>query len=207
LPSTFSLRLALVATILSLWACGGTSRSSSSPASGPAVSDRQANAIGDAEGAIIGAANAEGYVVGHARNVRQAQRLLKPLTVANSLQVGPSNETAGGLVANLMGELDNLVPGLTVGDGSQEHLDAPIVHRFLVFGLKDPAQVFKPKAAAGVRQLDRLLRGIAAQTRVTLTGVQPPQTAGQAVDLSEQRVAPYWPDLLKRLQALNASLR
>src|SRR5438270_13859686 len=99
-PVRLALGLALVATVLSLSACGGGSRSASSSASGPAVPDSKASAIGDAQGEIISAANQERYVVGNRQNVRRAQQLIKPLTIADTLQVRPSDPTACGLVGN-----------------------------------------------------------------------------------------------------------
>ncbi len=146
-------------------ACGGSSGSSSATTSGPAVSDSDAQAIGKADLAVFSSANASSYIVRHPDNVRRAEQILKPLIVAKALQVKPTDQLAGGLVTDLIDQLDNITPGLTTGVGGEERLDGPVVHRLLVFGLKDPAEVFRPKAASGVTQLERLLHGLTANTR------------------------------------------
>jgi hypothetical protein len=171
------------------------------------VSDSEARAIGDAGLAIYASANRSSYIVGHPQTVRQVEQLLKPLIVADTLQVKPTNQIAGGLVSSLLAQLDNLTPGLTTGTGSAEQLDGAAVHRLLVFGLKDPAQVFRPKAARGVSSLEQLMRGLAANTRVSPAGQVPVQTARMELMRDAAAAGRFWPDLAKRLQALQASLR
>lgn len=187
-------------------ACGGGSVATHPTTSTPAVSDSQANAIGDADLLVFSSANAEHYLVGHPQNVRQAEALLKPLTVVNTLQVKPSNEVAGGLVRSLLDQFDNVTPGMTTGTGDNEHLDGPIVHRLLLFGLKDPAEVFRPRAAAGVSRLEQLMRGLKANTRVSLAGQVPAETARELLAREAQTASHYWPDLAARLRALENSL-
>lgn len=190
-----------------LAACGGsTTPANSSAATTSGVSDAKAQAITEADVAVFAAANATGYVVGHPENVRESERLLKPLIVANTLQVNQSNPEAGGLVASLLSQIDNTTPGLTTGNGSDEHLDNAAVHRLLVYGLKQPSEVFKPDAKRGVAELSRLLTGVGAGERVSLAGQQPPTTARAMVVREEASVARYWPDLARRLEALAASL-
>jgi hypothetical protein len=137
----------------------------------------------------------------------RARQLLKPLIVARTLNVKPSNQVAGGLIQNLTSELDSLVPGLTAGNGSQEHLDSEIVHRFLGSASADPTQVFRPRVAEGIDGLTKLLRGKPAATRVTSAGVDAAQTARQLVLSDVQLTRGYWPDLAKQLETLNDSLR
>jgi hypothetical protein len=87
---------------------------------------------------------------------------------------GPSNQVAGGLVANLTSELDANAPGLTTGNGRNEHLDSEAVRRFLEFGSKDPTEVFRPRVAEGVQGLSPLLHDKPAEMRVTSAGVDSP---------------------------------
>ncbi len=170
------------------------------------MSDTQTSAIDSADLLIYANANSSSHIVGHPETVRQAEQLLKPLIVANTLQVKPGNEAAGGLVSGLLGQLDNLVPGLTKGTGDQEQLDGAVVHRLLVLGLKNPARVFGPEAARGVSQLEQLLRGLTANTRVSLAGQVPAQTARALLVRDVRTAGRYWPDLAKRLQHLEDSL-
>jgi hypothetical protein len=67
--------------------------------------------------------------------------------------------------------------------------------------------VFRPRVAEGVDGLTRLLRDKPAETRVTSAGVEPPQTARQLVTSDIKTTRRYWPDLAKRLESLNNSLR
>jgi hypothetical protein len=198
----------VVSLAVSLAACGGsTSKTSSVPGETPGVSDAKAQAIEEADIEVFAAANATGYVVGHPQSVRESERLLKPLIVASTLQVNQSNTEAGGLVTGLLSQLDNTTPGMTTGNGSDEHLDSAAVHRLFVYGLKEPAEVFKPNAQSGVAKLSRLLAGVGANERVSLAGQQPGITARAMVVRDEASVARYWPDLARRLRALAASLR
>ncbi len=192
---------------VSLSACGGsTGHTSSAAVAGSGVSDTKAQAIEAADVKLFAAANATGYVVGHPQNVRLSERLLKPLIVANTLQVKSTNTVVGGLLTNLISQLDNTTPGLTAGTGADEHIDTAAVHRLFVYGLKHPTQVFKPDAAQGVAELSALLAGLGASERVSLAGQQPPLTAGALVVREEASVARYWPDLARRLRSLAASL-
>jgi hypothetical protein len=163
-------------------------------------------AIDQASLAIFASANASRSIVGHPQTVRQAEQLLKPLVVASTLQVKPSDQVAGGLVSSLLAQLDNVVPGLTTGAGDSEKVDAAAVHRLLMFGLKHPTQVFRPRAAQGVSQLERLMHGLSADTRVSLAGQVPAQTARMVLVRDATDAAAFWPDLAKRLQALETSL-
>jgi hypothetical protein len=197
---------ALATLCVAAAACGGGGGTTHSTASGPALSDSQATAIGDADLLVFSSANASHYIVGHPQSVRQAEALLKPLTVATTLQVKPSDQVAGGLVTSLLDQLDNVTPGLTTGTGSAERLDAQAVHRLLVFGLKHPAEVFRPRAAAGVNRLEQLMRGMKAHTQVSLAGQVPSVTARQLLAREVQTAALYWPDLAARLRSLEGSL-
>jgi hypothetical protein len=67
--------------------------------------------------------------------------------------------------------------------------------------------VFRPRVAEGIDGLTRLLRDKPAETRVTSAGVDPPQTARQLVTSDIKTTRRYWPDLAKRLESLNNSLR
>jgi hypothetical protein len=195
---------------VALAACGGSSSTTSSAAASPAatsgVSDTKAQAIEAADIEVFAAANATGYVVGHPQNVRESEQLLKPLIVANTLQVNQSNSVAGGLITNLLTQLDGTTPGLTTGNGSDEHLDNAAVHRLFLYGLKKPTEVFKPDAQRGIAELARLLAGVGANERVSLAGQQPATTASALIDRDVQSVARYWPDLARRLRAVAASL-
>jgi hypothetical protein len=155
---------------------------------------------------VVAAATATGYVVGHPQNVRLSERPLKPLIVANTLQVKSTNSVVGGLLTNLINQLDNTTPGLTTGTGADEHIDNAAVHRLFVYGLKQPTQVFKPAAQQGVAELSALLAGLGAGERVSLAGQQPPLTARALVVRDEQTVSRYWPDLARRLRTIAASL-
>ena len=189
-----------------LAACGGGSGATATTSSGPAVTDARATTIGDADILIFSSANASRYIVGHPQNVREAEQLIKPLIVANTLQVKPSDQVAGGLVTSLVDQLDNTTPGLTTGTGDSERLDGPTVHRLEAFGLKHPAEVFRPRAEAGVARLERLMRGMRADTRVSLAGQVPVVTARQLIARDVQTAGRYWPDLAARLRALENSL-
>jgi hypothetical protein len=187
-------------------ACGGSAGSNSATTSGPAVSDTDAQAIGSADLAVFSSANASSYIVGHPENVRRAEQILNPLIVAKALQVKPTSQLTSGLVTGLIDQLDNTTPGLTTGVGGEERLDGPAVHRLLLFGLKDPAEVFRPKAAAGVTRLERLLHGLTANTRVSPAGVVPAETASKLATRDAQVTSRYWPDLAGRLRDLAGSL-
>jgi hypothetical protein len=187
--------------VFSLAACGGGTKSHG--IGNPDVSSAKADAIAHAEVGIFASANATRNIVGHRQAVARAEELLKPLTVAKTLQVDTSNSAAGGFVQNLLDELDGTVPGLTSQDANGEHLNAPTVHRFLLYGRTHPTAVFHPEAAAGVGQLERLLRSTPRNARVTVQLA----TAGQLVTKDAQDTRPFWPDLSKRLTALNSSLR
>jgi hypothetical protein len=201
--------------LLLLAGCGGSSpststASSSAPASsspGPAVPESEVPAITRADIEIFSSANASAYIVGHPQAVQQAEQLLKPLILADTLQVKPSNQVAGGLLTSLLGQLDSLTPGLTTGTGDQERLNGPIVHRLLLYGLKRPSQVFYPQAAQGVAQLERLLHGLKANTRVNSAGVIPPETARELLKREITDAGRYWPDLAQRLVRLASSLQ
>jgi len=197
--------LALLALAAGCVGCGRATHTTTE--SGPALPESQVPALNRADIKIFASANATSNLVGHQQAVARARQLLKPLIVANTLKVKPSNQVAGGLVANLTGELDAVAPGLTTGNGSNEHLDPEAVHRFLEFGSKDPTEVFRPTVADGIRGLTRLLQGKPAQTRVTSAGVDPSQTARQLVTKDIAITRRYWPDLAKRLETLNSSLR
>lgn len=193
--------------VVSLAACGGSTSNTSSatrPTSG--VSDSKAQSIEGADIEVFAAANATGYLVDHPQNVHESELLLKPLIVAKTLQVSQSNAVAGGLVTNLLNQLDGTTPGLTTGNGSDEHLDNAAVHRLFVYGLKKPTEVFKPSAQRGIAELSRLLAGVGANDRVSLAGQQPAVTARAMLERDEQSVARYWPDLARRLRVLAARL-
>jgi hypothetical protein len=196
---------AVCACAISLGACGDDSNPKSAPPPHLGVSEAQASAITSADVEIFGARNATRNIVGDPAAVRRAEQLLKPLIVAKTLEVKPSNTVAGPLVQNLTSELDGTVPGLTTGDGSKERLDADAVHSFLRYGKKDPTRVFRAKAAQGVRKLVRLLHGKPASTIVSDIGHG--ETASHLVLSNVPLTRQYWPDLARRLTALNASLR
>jgi hypothetical protein len=185
----------------SLAACGGATKKNA--IRNPDVSQAKVNAITHANVEIFASVNATGNLVRNPQAVAKGQQLLKPLIVADTLEVDQSNQVAGGLITNILDELDNTVPGLTSQDASGEHLNAPIVHRFLLYGRKHPAEVFRSEAADGVGQLERELRGTSRSAHVT------PQleTAGRLVTMDVQITRQFWPDLSKRLDALNSSLR
>lgn len=186
--------------------CGNAAHTTTS-ASGPALPESEIPALNRADVKVFSSANATQNLVGHRQAINRARQLLKPLLVANTLNVKPSNKVAGGLVANLTGELDAITPGLTTGNGSNEHLDSQAVHRFLEFGSKDPTEVFRPDVVAGIDGLTRLLHGKPAATRVTAAGVDPSETARQLITKDIATTRAYWPDLSKRLQELDDSLR
>jgi hypothetical protein len=207
-PATSAAAALLMAT--SVIACGGGTAggggAAGSGSSSAGVSDTKAQAITEADIMVFRSVNATGYVVGHPQNVRHAELLLRPLIVAKTLQVNPSNAAAGGLVSSLLGQLDNTIPGLTTGSGSNERLDPVAVHRLFVYGRTKPTEVFEPAVARGISQLTGLLSGLAANERVSLAGQQPVETARALVIRDEQSVARYWPNLARRLSALAAAL-
>jgi hypothetical protein len=193
--------VALSGCVFSLAACGGGTKTHA--IGNPDVSSAKVDAITHAEVGIFASENETRNIVGHPQAVAKAEELLKPLTVAKTLQVDPSNSAAGGFVQNLLDELDGTVPGLTSHDASGEHLNAPTVHRFLLYGRTHPTAVFHQQAATGVGQLERLLRGTPRNAHVTAQL----ETAGQLVTKGAQDTRPFWQDLSKRLTALNTSLR
>jgi hypothetical protein len=183
-----------------LAACGGSGGTLSSTQTAD-VSFKKGEQIVAADDSVFSAANATSNIVGHPQNVAKAKKLLKPLTVASTLKVKPSNDVAGGLVTSLTADLDNTVPGLTTQSGK---LDNEAVHRFLLYGGSKPELVFEPKAAKGVGELERLLKGAKANTKVT--DQTPPAVAGPLVAQDIKSTRPYWPQLAKRLEALQRSL-
>ena len=193
---------ALLVLALALASCGGGSGAKTSTAR-PDVDEGTLNAITSADVDIFASVNATRNIVGHPRDVAKAEQLVRPLIVAKTLGVNPSNPNAGGLTQNLLDELDNTVPGLTRQGANGEQLDTAAVNRFVRYGSKHPTAVFHDKAAAGVAQLERLLRGRTRTARVT----PQLQTAGTLVARDIRITRTYWPDLATRLQALNAALR
>ncbi len=201
MPRTLALLLSCACLLA---ACGGGSSTSSSTPAGPSpgVSDAVAQQVTDADVAIFSAANATRSLVGNPQGVAHAIQLLKPLTVSNVLHVNESDPSVGGLVSSLYADLDNTAPGLTTQTANGERLNQPLVNRLLRYGKIDPTQVFYPKAAGGVSQLERLLKGMRRDSRVTPQGF----TAGSIVSRDVQTASAYWPDLSKRLQTLDSSL-
>jgi hypothetical protein len=207
MPVSLPRALALLAACAIVGTGCGRATHTTTGASGPALPESEIPALNRADLKIFASANETGNLVGHPQAVKRARQLIKPLTVADTLNVKPSNQVAGGLVANLTSELDAITPGLTAGQGSNEHLDSQAVHRFLEFGSKDPTEVFRPTVVEGIDGLTRLLKGKPAETRVTSAGVDPAQTGRELIESDVRTTRRYWPDLAKRLEALEKSLR
>jgi hypothetical protein len=195
-------RAAPLLAVLTLAACGGGGGSKTTTRARPDVDEATVSAITSADVAIFSSVNATRNIVGHPSDVARGQQLLKPLIVAKTLGVNQSNPTAGGLTQNLLDELDNTVPGLTRQGANGEELDTATVNRFLRYGSKRPAAVFHDKAAGGVAQLERLLRGKPRTLRVTPQAETAEHLVASDVSLTQR----FWPDLARRLQALDRSL-
>ena len=187
-----------------LCSCVSTLRPVASVAS---LSPSEVSSLASASLAIFSSANATANVAGHPANMRKAQQLLRPLIISDTLQVKPSDQIAGNLVTELQGQLDNAVPGLTTDQGGEEHLNKAAVHRLYVYGFKQPTFVFKPNAARGVSEEERLLRGKAANTVVSLAGQSPAVTARQLGARDEATASRFWPDLARWLRVLAGTLR
>jgi hypothetical protein len=183
--------VALAGAVAAATGCGGDSAPGASSTPTADVGLAKMRQITSADVAVFSAANATSNLVSNPGSVKRARALLRPLIVANTLKVGASNAVAGGLVSQLTGQLDNAAPGLTKQTAKGEVLDRAAVHRLLRYGSSDPTKVFEPKAASGVRRLERLLGGL---------------TARSLVERDAAQVQPYWPDLARRLKRLDASL-
>jgi hypothetical protein len=195
----------LAVVVLALSACGGGAKSKSSTVGRADVPEATVRAVTDGDVTIFSSINATRNLVAHPRDVTRAEQLLKPLVVAKTLGVNQSNPTAGGLTQNLLDELDNTVPGLTRENANgDEEIDTVTVNRFLRYGRTRPATVFHDRAARGVATLEGALRGLPRTARVAEAPVESAQTV-VANDVRDTR--PYWPDLSRRLEALQASLR
>jgi hypothetical protein len=86
--------LVLLAVAAGCVGCGRATHTTTE--SGPALPESEIPALNRADIEIFASANATSNLVGHPQAVRRARALLKPLIVANTLKVKPSNQVAGG---------------------------------------------------------------------------------------------------------------
>ncbi len=179
--------------------CGSSTSSTTST-----ISERTSNKLTDADVAVFASHNATVNLITHPDKITRAQHLLKPLTVTDALKVNSSNKVAGGLVENLLDELDNTVPGLTTrGSSGEEHLNVSVVNRFLRYAKKQPRLVFEPEAAKAVAQIAVLLHSKPRELELgTNLG-----TAESYLKQNEKDLATLWPSLARQLSTVRSSLR